>query len=110
MGYRWLRDDSVVAMIKEAMDERLKALGPIALDVVRDIPLSEHASPQTRLQAARDVLDRLGWMPPRGAERIEGEQGQLEEMTLQELEELASGRNGVCLDEQSLEQLASIDP
>lgn len=69
MGYRWLRYDRVVGMVKEAMDKRLKALGPVALDVVRDILLSDRVAPQTRLQAARDVLDRIGWAGFRRAGR-----------------------------------------
>ncbi len=47
MGYRWLRDDRVVAMIRDAIDERLKALGPLALRVIEDILRSESASPQS---------------------------------------------------------------
>ena len=107
MGYRWLRDDRVVAMIREAMDDRLKALGPLAIKVVKDIMLSEHASPQTRLQAARDVLDRLGWVPPRRAEIVPDGPPEVEEMSLAELEEFVSGQRGVRLDSASLELLAN---
>ncbi len=106
MGYRWLRDDRVVAMIREAMDDRLKALGPLAIKVVKDIMLSEHASPQTRLQAARDVLDRLGWVPPKRAQVANDAPSELEEMSIQELEEMVSGQRGVRLDVTSLETIA----
>ena len=31
MGYRWLRDPAVVDLVRDAMNERLKALGPLAI-------------------------------------------------------------------------------
>lgn len=71
MGYRWLRDERVVAMVREQIDQRLKSLGPIAVQVIEDIMLSQTAAPQTRLQAARDVLDRLGWVPPKRADLVD---------------------------------------
>ncbi len=109
MGYRWLRDERVVALIREAMDDRLKALGPVALEVVRDILLSDQVAPQTRLQAARDVLDRLGWVPPRRAEIEPDAPCALEEMSLNELEELASGQRGISLDVASLKTIATTE-
>ena len=110
MGYRWLRDDRVVIMIREAMDDRLKALGPLAIKVVKDIMLSEHASPQTRLQAARDVLDRLGWVPPRRAETVDPTPLELHEMTISQLEEMTSGQRGIRLDQASLAMIAQDEP
>ena len=107
MGYKWLRDDRVVALVREAMDDRLKALGPLAIRVVKDIMLSEHASPQTRLQAARDVLDRLGWVPPKRAEMAADAPSEIEEMSLQELQEIVSGHRGIRLDQASLQQIAT---
>ena len=74
--------------------------------MIQDILLSEHASPQTRLQAARDILDRLGWVPPKRVLRCEDGERELEEMSLAELEVLASGHNGIRLDDLSLQELA----
>ena len=107
MGYRWLRDARVIELIRDAMNDRLKALGPLALQVIQDILLSEHATPQTRLQAARDILDRLGWVPPKRAEAVKpAQRRELVEMTLEELEVMASGDPYVRLDQDSLRRLA----
>ncbi|WP_158980582.1 terminase small subunit [Parasedimentitalea maritima] len=107
MGYKWLRDTQVVEMVKQAMNDRLKALGPIAIQVIQDVLLSEHASPQVRLQAAKDVLDRLGWVPPKRPEAIGPvERQELVEYSLHELETLASGNPYIRLDNESLHRLA----
>lgn len=91
MGYKWLRNSDVVALVREAMDDRLKALGPTAIQTIQDILLSDRVSPQTRLQAARDVLDRLGWVPPKRGDIVEPPADRpLEKLTLDELEQLAA--------------------
>lgn len=106
MGYKWLRDERVVAQIREAMNERLRELGPLAIEVIRDVLLSPNVAPQTRLQAARDVMDRLGWVPPKRADIVAEDARPLEELSLRELEEFASGHRGAKLDEASLIELA----
>lgn len=110
MGYRWLRDERVASMVRDAIDDRLKTLGPLAVGVLEELMVSNHVSPQTRLQAARDVLDRLGWVPPRRAERLPDEPEALEEMSLAQLHRLVSGQPGVKLDETSLVMVAEQDP
>lgn len=100
MGYKWLRDQRVVEMVRDAMNDRLKALGPLAIGVVRDIMLSEQVSAQTRLHAARDVLDRLGWVPPRRVIHEERTEKSVEEMTRAELEYLVAGLPGTDTDEE----------
>lgn len=91
MGYKWLRNSDVLALVREAMDDRLKALGPTAIQTIQDILLSDRVAPQTRLQAARDVLDRLGWVPPKRADIVVPPVARpLEKLTLDELEHLAA--------------------
>ena len=109
MGYKWLRDPAIVEQVREAMNDRLKALGPVAIDVIRDILLSTQVSPQTRLAAARDILDRLGWIPPKRVEAQETVPHFAEEMSLAELEAVVSGLPGVRLDDASLRELATLD-
>lgn len=92
MGYKWLRDRRVVEMVRDAMNDRLKALGPLAIGVVRDIMLSDQVSAQTRLHAARDILDRLGWVPPRRVIQEDCVEKSVEEMTQAELEYLVAGQ------------------
>ena len=70
MAYKWLRNTEVLALIRHELDARLRDLGPVALDVLRDLMADASVSPQTRLTAARDVLDRLGWVPPRRADAM----------------------------------------
>lgn len=107
MGYRWLRDPQVTEMVRDAMNDRLKALGPQAVRVVEQILLSEDAGLQLRLQAARDVLDRLGWVPPKRPEPVANAGVRaLEEYSLEELETLASGSPYFRLDDESLRRMA----
>lgn len=90
MGYKWLRNDQVVGLVREAMYDRMRELGPLAVNVIKEVLLSEQASPQTRLQAARDILDRLGWVPPRRAEVVQGQVSELDRMSIEELEAIVS--------------------
>jgi len=110
MGYRWLRDESVVAMIRGAIDDRLKGLGPLAVKVIEEVLRNPATSSQTRLNAARDVLDRLGWVPPRRAEKVDEMALPLEEMSLEQLHAVAAGCHGVRLDKASLEDIAATVP
>lgn len=45
MGYRWLRDPHVVQMIRDAMNDQLKSLGPVALRVIQDVLMSSTHRP-----------------------------------------------------------------
>ncbi|TLP66942.1 hypothetical protein FEE96_06200 [Parasedimentitalea maritima] len=106
MGYKWLRDPHVASMIKEALDERLKSLSPTALQVIEQLMVCEMTPPHTRLQAARDVLDRLGWIPPKRQDAVmPTEQKDITELTRAELEALASGDPYIRLDDDALEFL-----
>ena len=71
MGYRWLRTPEVAAMIREELDANLKTLGPAAVAVLHELLENPETPPQVRLSAARDVLDRLGWVPPKRAEMVD---------------------------------------
>lgn len=65
VAYKWLRNTDILALIREEIDCRLRDLGPVAVDVMRQIMLDPNVPANTRLTAARDMLDRLGWVPPR---------------------------------------------
>jgi len=62
----------------------------LAVSVIKEIMLDPNASPQTRLTAARDALDRLGWVPPKRAEiaPMAPAQRSPESLTREELEEI----------------------
>ena len=66
-AYKWLRNPDVLGLVREEVDCRLRDLGPIAVDTVRDILLDPKSPARVRLSAAQDVLDRLGWVPPKRA-------------------------------------------
>jgi hypothetical protein len=85
VAYKWLRNTEVLALIRNEIDARLKDLGPIAVDVMRQVMMDERTPPQTRLSAARDVLDRLGWIPPKRTEAIQLQPKRPEEYTNEEL-------------------------
>ena len=107
MGYRWLRDPEVVALIREELNAEVRSLGPLAVSVLRELLLCDRTPASTRLQAARDVLDRLGWVPPKRQEMVdEGAGRALVEMSIEELEVFVSGDKRVRLDLPSLERLA----
>ena len=106
MGYKWLRDVAVADLIRTAMNDQLKTLGPAAVNVVREVMLSESSPANVRLQAARDILDRLGWVAPKRPEAVQGlQRRELVELSRYELETLASGNPDVMLDEASLESM-----
>ena len=110
MGYRWLRDREVVALIREELDGEVRFLRPLAVSVLRQLLLCDRTPASTRLQAARDVLDRLGWVPPKRQDPVEEGGGrELTEMSLEELEVYVSGDRRVRLDTPSLVQLVEAD-
>lgn len=89
VAYKWLRNTDVLSLIRTELDARLRDLGPVALDVLRDLMADPTVSSQTRLTAARDVLDRLGWVPPRRAEAMPlRAEPNIDEMTPDELRAL----------------------
>lgn len=90
VAYKWLRNPEIVALLKEELDAHIRELGPLAVSVIKEIMLDPGASPQTRLTAARDMLDRLGWVPPKRAEiaPMASAQRSPESLTREELEEI----------------------
>ena len=63
--YRWLKDETFQRAVEskrrrqpfERLVERLKTLGPLALDVLERVSEDPEASPDVRLEAARAILD-----------------------------------------------------
>lgn len=92
MGYRWLRSPDVLAMIRDELDNGLKALGPASIAVMRDLLADPATPPQVKVSAARDVLDRLGWVPPKRAElAVELSRKSARELSIEELRAIAAG-------------------
>lgn len=91
MGYKWLRNPEVIEFVRKEIDCRLRDLAPIAVGVLQELMTNEATPPQTKLSAARDLLDRLGWVPPKRVDTINNfENKDLTQLTRQELEKIAS--------------------
>lgn len=107
MGYKWLRDVAVIDLIRSALNDQLKSLGPSAVGVIKEIMQSDTVPASVRLQAARDVLDRLGWVAPKRPDPVgQNQERDLIELSRYELETLASGNPNVMLDDASLKAMA----
>ncbi len=94
-------------MVRVVLNDQLKSLGPSAVSVIKDLMMSETAPASVRLQAARDILDRLGWVPPKRPDPVQqAKERDLVELSRYELETLASGNPNVMLDDETLKAMA----
>ena len=95
MGYKWLRHPDVLKLVRDEIDSQLRSLGPSAIRTIRELMESELTPPQTRLSAARDLLDRLGWVPPKRANLVDDPASRdVALLTREELEAIAAGAAG----------------
>lgn len=56
----------VAGRLDEAIRQQLLETAPRALTVMRQIMLDESVAPKTRLDAAKTLMDRAGYVAPRG--------------------------------------------
>ena len=90
MGHRWKNDPNVIAMIQEEVATALKELAPMALSAVRHLIASPETPPSVRLAAARDVLDRIGHVPPKRSEvSVKTDNTDISKLSRAELERIA---------------------
>lgn len=91
MGHKWLRTPEVASAIRQAVERQLAELAPIAVNVVRQLLQDTQFPPSVRLAAARDLLDRARFLPPKRLDVGVGVMGKLgAELTRAELERLVS--------------------
>jgi phage terminase small subunit len=84
-GYAVSRSPAVRAAIHEAVAHQLVTRSaPLALKVLNDIAADETAPKGVRVDAARTLLDRAGYVAPRASEAVKGEKP-LSERTPEEL-------------------------
>jgi hypothetical protein len=93
-GRRWLRQPEVLLAVHIEVAKRLQASAPIAVRVLEDIFTDTTVSARVRVDAAKAVLDRAGYAPPRAAPPVHGPQLTLTEMSLGELRALAATLEG----------------
>lgn len=79
--------------VRERTHEMLQALAPKAVMVAAQILDNDTTSDKVRLDAARLVLDRAGYVAPKAAEASTGATKALHEMTREELAERAARLN-----------------
>ena len=65
---RWLRNGDVLALLRKQIDLYLRDLIPGALNALRQLVESKETPPATRLAAVKDILDRVGFVPPKRPE------------------------------------------
>ena len=65
---RWLRNGDVLALLRKQIDLHLRDLVPGALNALRQLVESKETPPATRLAAVKDILDRVGFVPPKRPE------------------------------------------
>ena len=69
-AHRWLRNPAVLALLRDEIDLYLRNLAPTALKALRHLVECPDTPPQTRLAAARDILDRVGFVAPKRSELV----------------------------------------
>ena len=65
---RWLRNGDVLALLRKQIDLYLRDLIPGALNALRQLVESKETPPAMRLAAVKDILDRVGFVPPKRPE------------------------------------------
>ena len=69
-AHRWLRNPAVLALLRDEIDLYLRNLAPTALKALHHLVECPDTPPQTRLAAARDILDRVGFVAPKRSELV----------------------------------------
>ena len=94
-AHRWLRNPAVLALLRDEINLYLRDLAPGALNALRHLVECPDTPPQTRLAAARDILDRVGFEAPKRAElAVTVADKSLNELSREELERIAGGGVG----------------
>ena len=92
VAYKWLRNPEIIVLIRKEIDSRMRGLAPVAIEVIQAIMIDPKTPANTRLNAARDILDRLGWVPPKKSSiSIRDETNDLTKLTIEELTAIALG-------------------
>jgi len=90
-GYRLLQVPTIQAAIEQELRRRLAGeLAPLAFRFLEAVLRDKEAKfgERVRLDAAKLLIDRAGYVPPRQSESTAGEAKEPEQMTTQELHDL----------------------
>lgn len=90
-AHRWLRNPAVLALLRDEIDLYLRDLAPTALKALRHLVECPETPPQIRLAAARDILDRVGFVAPKRSElAVTVAEKPIEQLSRAELERIAN--------------------
>jgi len=73
------------AHLRQLMVDKLAMMAPAAVGVLASLMDDEDASPKIRLDAAKTILDRAGFVPPKASDAPTVGERALHEMTRDEL-------------------------
>ncbi len=81
----------MLALLRDEIDLYLRDLAPTALKALRHLVECRETPPQTRLSAARDILDRVGFVAPKRSElAVTVTEKSISELSRAELERIAA--------------------
>ena len=86
MANRWLRTPEIADDVRKGMASRMTRLAPLALGVIEKLMDDPDTPASIRLAAARDVLDRANYLPPKRTD-VRLQEVDLQKMTRAELDE-----------------------
>lgn len=92
--YNPLRSKAVLAAVQQEVARALAADAAVSRTVARRLMLDEKVSDRVRADIAFRFLDRAGYVPPRSAPASKSGGRELNEMTVDELRDLASTLEG----------------
>ena len=78
---------AMYAHLRQLMGDKLAAMAPAAISVLSGLMNDEDASPKIRLDAAKTILGRAGFVPPKASDAPTVGEKSLHEMTRDELAE-----------------------
>ncbi len=93
-AHRWLRNPDVLSLLRDEINLYLRDLTPGALKALCHLVECPETPPQTRLAAARDILDRVGFVAPKRAElAVTVAEKPIQDLSRSELERIANGES-----------------
>jgi phage terminase small subunit len=88
-AYQLLRSPNVLATLRFEMARRVTSLAPLGLSVIEALVRDTATPAKIRLDGAKTLLDRAGWIAPRATIDKTGADISLHEMTVSDLRSLA---------------------
>lgn len=89
-AYDLVRTPAVQAAVAAEVRRKLTIGAPVALSTLIEVVSDKSVSPGTRVKAATAILDRAGFVAPRAAPLGSGVEKTLNEMSIDELKDLAA--------------------